>query len=66
MGGADESITPADIAIFDEALSAAGIAHELHTYEGAPHSFFDRAAQEYGDASADAWERVLEFIAANR
>ena len=66
FGGADESITPADVAAFDDALSAAGIQHELHTYAGAPHSFFDRAADEHAAASADAWERVLGFIEANR
>ncbi len=66
LGGADESITPDDVAAFDDALSAAGVAHELHTYQGAPHSFFDRAADEHAEASADAWERVLRFIEANR
>ena len=29
---------------------------------GAPHSFFDRKAEEFADASADAWERVLGFV----
>jgi carboxymethylenebutenolidase len=66
LGGADTSITPGDIAAFDAALTAAGVQHELHAYEGAPHSFFDRAADEYAAASADAWERVLGFIEANR
>jgi carboxymethylenebutenolidase len=31
-------------------------------YPGAPHSFFDRRADEFGDASADAWTQVLRFI----
>lgn len=66
MGGADESIPPQDIEAFDDALSAANVSHELHTYEGAPHSFFDRSADEHASASADAWERVLRFIEANR
>ncbi|MDH3539693.1 MAG: dienelactone hydrolase family protein [Acidimicrobiia bacterium] len=66
LGGADTSISPSDISAFDAALNAAGVPHELHTYEGAPHSFFDRAAAEYASASADAWERVLGFIEANR
>jgi carboxymethylenebutenolidase len=35
------------------------------TYPGAPHSFFDRKQEDYADASADAWERVLGFIRAN-
>ena len=31
-------------------------------YDGAPHSFFDRKAQQYADASADAWRQVLDFM----
>jgi carboxymethylenebutenolidase len=34
------------------------------TYPGAPHSFFDRKAAEFGDASDDAWRRVLAFVEA--
>ena len=65
MGGADESIPPEAIAAFDDALTAAGVAHELHSYPGAPHSFFDRSAEKFSAESADAWDRVLAFIAAN-
>jgi carboxymethylenebutenolidase len=65
FGGADQSIPPEAIAAFDAALVAGGIDHEFHTYEGAPHSFFDRAAAEYSAASVDAWERILGFIAAH-
>ena len=32
------------------------------TYEGAPHSFFDRRQENFADASADAWRRVLAFV----
>jgi carboxymethylenebutenolidase len=62
MGGADEGIGAEDVAAFDEALSAAGVEHEVVTYDGAPHSFFDRRQEEYAEASADAWRRVLEFV----
>jgi hypothetical protein len=31
---------------------------------GAPHSFFDRKAAEFADASAAAWSEILAFIAA--
>ena len=41
---------------------AAGVEHELVTYAGAPHSFFDRKYEEFADASDDAWQRVLAFI----
>ncbi|HSL32215.1 MAG TPA: dienelactone hydrolase family protein, partial [Candidatus Limnocylindrales bacterium] len=63
FGGADGSIPPEAIATFDQALTRAGVEHELRTYPGAPHSFFDRKADQFADESADAWERVLAFIA---
>jgi carboxymethylenebutenolidase len=62
MGGADQGIPASDVAAFDQALESAGVEHELVTYDGAPHSFFDRRFEEFGDASADAWERVLAFL----
>ena len=63
QAGDDQNITAEDNAAFEAALTAAGVEHELVTYEGAPHSFFDRKHEEFADASADAWERVLSFIA---
>jgi carboxymethylenebutenolidase len=62
FGGADTAIPPDTIAQFDAALSSAGIDHRLVSYEGAPHSFFDRKADEFADASARAWEETLTFI----
>jgi carboxymethylenebutenolidase len=41
------------------------VPHDLHAYPGAPHSFFDRKAAEFAAASADAWGRVLGFVAAH-
>ena len=63
FGGADAGITPEAIASFDAALTAAGVDHRLETYPGAPHSFFDRKAAEFADASAAAWNEVLRFVA---
>jgi carboxymethylenebutenolidase len=65
QGGADPNITAEDNAAFEKALEAAGVEHELVTYNGAPHSFFDRKQAEFQDASDDAWARVLAFIAAH-
>jgi carboxymethylenebutenolidase len=62
QAGDDGNITPELNAAFDEALTAAGVEHELVVYEGAPHSFFDRKYEEFAAASADAWRRVLGFI----
>jgi carboxymethylenebutenolidase len=66
MGGADQAITAGDVAEFDAALTAADVEHQLVTYEGAPHSFFDRKQDEFADASADAWQRVLDFVERHR
>jgi carboxymethylenebutenolidase len=65
FGGADAGIPPEAVAEFDRSLRAAGVEHELVTYPGAPHSFFDRKAADFADASAAAWDRVLQFIAAH-
>ncbi len=62
FGGADEGITPDVVAEFEHALVAAGVAHELVTYGGAPHGFFDRKAVDYAEASTNAWRRTLKFI----
>ena len=64
QAGDDQNITAEDNAAFEEALGAAGVAHELVTYPGAPHSFFDRKQEEFQDASDDAWARVMAFVAA--
>ena len=62
MGGADEGIPVEDVHAFERALEDAGIEHELVVYDGAPHSFFDRKQEQFADASADAWTRVLAFV----
>jgi carboxymethylenebutenolidase len=65
QAGDDQNITAEDNAEFDQALAGAGIEHELVTYDGAPHSFFDRKQEQFADASDDAWRRVLAFIDGN-
>ena len=62
QAGADQHITAQDNAAFERALEAAGLEHELVTYEGAPHSFFDRKQEEFADASEAAWSKVLTFL----
>jgi carboxymethylenebutenolidase len=62
MGGADQGIPVSDVDAFDEALTKAGVEHDLVIYDGAPHSFFDRKYEEFADDSEDAWRRTLEFI----
>ena len=62
MGGADAGIPVEQVREFEEALAAAAVEHEIVVYDGAPHSFFDRKQEEFAEASADAWSRVLDFI----
>ena len=64
FGGADQSIPPEQVHNLDQRLDKAGVEHEIIIYPGAPHSFFDRRATEFAEASADAWQRVLSFVAA--
>jgi carboxymethylenebutenolidase len=66
LGGADPAIPPEDVAAFDDALGEAGVEHELVTYPGAPHSFFDRRYEDFAEASEDAWSRVLAFVERHR
>jgi carboxymethylenebutenolidase len=61
FGGADPHITPDQIKAFDEALP---VEHEIHSYPGAPHSFFDRRQEDFKAESEDAWRRILTFIEA--
>lgn len=65
FGGADQGIPTSDVEMLDQKLDQAGVEHEIIIYPGAPHSFFDRRAAEFAQASADAWKRVLGFIAAH-
>ena len=62
VAGADGATTPEQSREFERELTAAGVPHEQHIYEGAPHSFFDRTYEQWKDASDLAWRRMLEFV----
>jgi carboxymethylenebutenolidase len=62
FGGADEGIPPDMVVAFDAALTAAGVPHEIVTYPGAPHGFFEMELREFAAEQADAWRRVLAFL----
>lgn len=66
MAGDDPSIPAATIADFEAELARADVEHEVFTYAGAPHSFFDRKQPEFAAESEDAWGRVLAFISEHR
>lgn len=61
MAGDDPGIPQSDVTAFEDALAAAGVDHEVVTYPGTPHSFFDAKRSEYAEASTDSWRRVLAF-----
>jgi carboxymethylenebutenolidase len=62
FGGADQGIPESSVHQLDEKLDVAGVPHTIVIYPGATHSFFDRRATEFAEASSDAWQRILEFI----
>ena len=64
FGGADGAIPEEHREAFEAALTAADVEHRLVTYDGAPHSFFDRKADEFAEASAAAWDEIVAFTGA--
>ena len=62
FGGADEHIPQETLDRFRDTLTDAGVENEIITYDGAPHSFFDRSFEQHRDACDDAWRRVLRFV----
>ena len=56
---------PTTTRAFEQALTGAGVEHEIVVYDGAPHSFFDRKQAEFAEASDDAWRRVLAFVSSH-
>jgi carboxymethylenebutenolidase len=65
FGGTDQMIPAESVEAFGKALDDAGVANDLKVYEGAPHSFFDRAFDQFSDECDDAWRRMLSFIQSN-
>jgi carboxymethylenebutenolidase len=62
MAGEDKNISPADAEAIAARLHERGLRADVHVYDGAPHSFFDRKFADYRDACDDAWRKVLEFV----
>jgi carboxymethylenebutenolidase len=61
-GGADAGIPAEAREEFDRALDAASVEHRTVVYPDAPHSFFDRKAADFADASAASWQEILRFV----
>ncbi len=64
FAGADYGISDEDAGAFDTALTRDGVSHQTVTYADAPHGFFDKSNDDFANASADAWRRVLAFMQA--
>jgi carboxymethylenebutenolidase len=59
IAGADQATPVEEQLQLAETMRAAGADVETAVYDGAPHSFFDRAFGEWQEACADAWRRML-------
>jgi carboxymethylenebutenolidase len=59
IAGADAATPVEDQLALAETMRSGGAEVETAVYDGAPHSFFDRAFGEWEEACADAWRRIL-------
>ena len=59
IAGADAATPVADQLKLADTMRAAGAEVDAVVYDGAPHSFFDRAFGQWEEACRDAWEHVL-------
>jgi carboxymethylenebutenolidase len=65
-GAEDQGIPVEDVRTMEQALAQAGVAHEIHVYEGAPHAFFNDTRASYRPQPAqDAWQRTLDWFRAH-
>ena len=62
FGGADQGIPVEQVDALHERLDDTGVEHDIVTYPGAPHSFFDRRSVDHADATADSWRRIIAFL----
>jgi carboxymethylenebutenolidase len=59
IAGADAATPVQDQLALAETMRAAGAEVDAVVYDGAPHSFFDRAFGDWADACDDAWRHLL-------
>ncbi len=67
FGNEDGNPSPEDVDDYDAALTAAGVPHDFHRYDGAGHGFqsFGNEANFRPEVSEDAWTKVLQFLGKN-
>jgi carboxymethylenebutenolidase len=63
-GENDPSIPPDKVQAFDEMLDTYHLPHEIVTYPGAGHAFFNDARPDHyhEDSARDAWNRTLAWL----
>ncbi|WP_245160276.1 dienelactone hydrolase family protein [Blastococcus sp. CT_GayMR20] len=59
IAGADAATPVAEQLALADTMRSGGAEVDAAVYEGAPHSFFDRAHDEWAEACQDAWGHVL-------
>ena len=64
FGNEDQNPSPDDVADYSAALTAAGVTHTFHQYDGAGHAFqlYNNEERYHAEASEDAWGKVLTFL----
>jgi carboxymethylenebutenolidase len=62
LAGSDVATSQEEFDAFAAKLKDAGKTYDMHVYEGAPHSFFDAAFDEWKEACDDAWARMITFV----
>ena len=64
FGNDDQNPSPADVADLDAALTAAGVEHVFHQYDGAGHGFQDFVNTERfrKEQTEDSWAKLLAFL----
>jgi carboxymethylenebutenolidase len=66
FGADDQYPSPDEVAIFEQALVAAGKEFDFHSYEGAGHAFFATNRPSYRpEAAGEGWQRIWEFFDRN-
>jgi carboxymethylenebutenolidase len=67
FGEKDSSVSPEKVKGLSDKLRTAGVQHNFHIYPGLDHAFFnDTRAEVYdANASADSWNKMLEFFRTN-
>jgi len=61
VAGADAHIPPESTQALADRFRSAGAAVTRVVFDGAPHSFFDRTADDYATECAEAWRQILGF-----